>query len=121
MNLPSPPQFSAADFPELPAPFLGILNRALRVVYEAVTRIPDEAEVLNRFVTADSSGLGAIELRNELPRQPSHVQVTLLRNDADPDVAVAWGSTWRMVGDSIRISFAGLTSSVKYRVNVRYR
>lgn len=121
MNVPSPPQFRASDFTELPAMLLGLLTRSFRSVYEILARIPEEQEAVGRFVTASAAGLATLELKNLLAQAPNHVSVTLVRNDAAPATPVAYASTWQMAGELIRVSFSGLTASTKFRIHVRYR
>lgn len=121
MNLSSPPQLKGGEFPELPARFLDIINRALRTLFEALQRVPDEAEAVDRFVTSDGAGLAVLELKNLLPRPPKHVSVTLCRNEDAPDTVTVWASSWRMANELIRVSFTGLAASKKHRINVRYR
>lgn len=120
MRLPSPPVFIADDFPDVPVPMLEKLSRSFQDLHDALALVPDVAEALNKFVTSGADGRGTLELKNPLATSPSHVDVTLVRNDDAPDTAVPWASTWRMVGGSVRVSFVGLTASTKFRINVRF-
>lgn len=120
MRLTSPPVFTADDFPDVPVPFLEKLSLSFRDLYDALAQVPDVAEALDKFVTSESTGRATLELKNALPTPPRHVEVTLVRNDDDPDTAVPWASTWRIVGGNIRVSFVGLTASTKFRINVRF-
>lgn len=121
MTLPPPPALKQEDLPDVPSKLLVLLTSGFRNLYEALVNVPDTAEAVGRFVTSDGSGLATLDLRNELRVTPTHVVVTLLRNEASPDSVTAWGYTWRMAGTVVRVSFAGLAASTKYRVNMEYR
>lgn len=121
MNIPSPLQFKAEDFPELPARFLELLNRAIRTISEVVQRVPELGEATDLFFMSATSGNSTAEVKIQTAARPKHVRVTDLKRDDGAELTSAWSYTWKLQRDVIRLSFQGLPASVKCRFSVEYR
>lgn len=121
MNLPSPLQFKAADFPDLPPRFLEVLNRGLRPLFDALRRVPEFGEAENLSFVSAASGNSAAEVKITTAARPKHVQVTMLRRDDAAALTAAWSFTWELSKETIKLSFQGLPASVKCRFSLEYR
>jgi len=121
MNLPSPLQFKASDFPELPARFLELLNRAVRTLTEVVQRVPELGDAVDLTFMSAAAGNSTAEVKLTGSIRPKHVQVTMLRRDDGAALTSAWSFTWSLSGSTVKLSFQGLPASVKCRFSVEYR
>lgn len=121
MNLPSPLQFRAADYPELPARFLEVLNRGLRVLTEVIARVPELGQAEDVSFMSAASGNSLAEVKIATANRPKHVQVTMLRRNDGADITAVWSFTWSLSASTIKLSFQGLPVSVKCRFSVEYR
>jgi hypothetical protein len=122
MNLPSLPSFRVESFPGAPewlVRLLGMLNQAFRPLQQAIQRLPERTEALDKTFTTNELGSAFVDLKTGF--KVTHLTVTRSPTPESGENDRLWASSWRNTSnDSVRVLFVGLSPSTKYVFSAVY-
>lgn len=103
------------ELPEWAMRLFEQLNAHSTQVAAAISEIAESAQALNKTFTSDGSGLAYVDLKNPFDRKPEGVVVIKINPADGSAMASVYSATWAVASDRIRVLFAGLSASTKYR------